>query len=149
MKSLFHETDVLDILKRIENLNPKAERQWGKMDIGQMLAHLNTSLETAIGLNSPKRLFIGRIIGPFVKPNYVSEKQLAKNSPTDKNYVFTDIREFEKEKEKSIALIKRFFEGGPSKCTTHPHSFFGKLTPVEWALTQWKHFDHHLRQFGA
>jgi hypothetical protein len=46
-------------------------------------------------------------------------------------------------------LIKQFFEGGPTKCTTNPHSFFGQLTPEEWAIAQWKHFDHHLRQFGV
>lgn len=27
--------------------------------------------------------------------------------------------------------------------------FFGNLTPEEWAIVQWKHFDHHLRQFGV
>ncbi len=112
------------------------------------LAHLNTILETAIGLNTPKRLLIGRILGPFVKPNYLSEKPLGKNEPTDKFYVFNGDHKFEKEKVKSIELIEQFFNGGPSKCSTNPHSFFGKLTPEEWALSQWKHFDHHLRQFN-
>jgi hypothetical protein len=55
-----------------------------------------------MGLNSPKRLFIGRILGPFVKPNYLSEKPLGKNAPTDKFYIFTDNREFEKRKQKPL-----------------------------------------------
>lgn len=38
--------------------------------------------------------------------------------------------------------------GGPRACTTHPHPFFGPLTPNEWAVQQYKHLDHHLRQFG-
>ena len=25
---------------------------------------------------------------------------------------------------------------------------FGKLTADEWASLQWKHIDHHLKQFG-
>lgn len=149
MNNLFNKKDVSEILARIDRLTPTSQRQWGKMNVGQMLAHLNTSLETAMGLNSPKRLLIGRILGPFVKSNYLSEKPLGKNAPTDKFYIFTDNREFEKEKAKAIELLNRFFEGGSTKCTTKPHSFFGILTPDEWALSQWKHFDHHLRQFNC
>ncbi|WP_410479057.1 DUF1569 domain-containing protein [Pedobacter psychrodurus] len=40
------------------------------------------------------------------------------------------------------------FSRWPAKCTRYPQAFFGPLTPEEWALMQWKHFDHHLRQFG-
>jgi Protein of unknown function (DUF1569) len=149
MNNLFNESDVSGILARIDKLTLNSERQWGKMNVAQMLSHLNTALETAMGFNSPKRLLIGRILGSFVKPNYLSEKPFGKNSPTDKFYIFTDDRDFEKEKAKSIELIQQFLKGGPTKCTTSPHSFFGKLTPDEWALAQWKHFDHHLRQFNC
>jgi hypothetical protein len=149
MNNLYNQSDVSGILNRIEKLSSNSQRQWGKMNVGQMLSHLNTFLETALNLNSPKGLLIGRILGPFFKPSYVSEKQFSKNSPTHKNYIFTDIREFEKEKAKSVQLIKQFFDGGISKCTSKPHSFFGNLTPEEWAIAQWKHFDHHLRQFGV
>ena len=31
-------------------------------------------------------------------------------------------------------LIDRFAAAGPVGCTTHPHSFFGRLTPEEWAI---------------
>ena len=46
-------------------------------------------------------------------------------------------------------LIDRFAAAGPKGCTTHPHSFFGPLTPDEWAILMYKHLDHHLRQFGV
>jgi hypothetical protein len=39
--------------------------------------------------------------------------------------------------------------GGPAGCTTHPHLFMGRLTPVEWATLMYQHLDHHLRQFQA
>jgi len=73
------------------------------------------------------------------------------NSPTDKMYVITDIsmEDFEKEKQRAKELITLFYNNGREKCSQHPHSFFGKLTPDEWGILQWKHFDHHLRQFGA
>jgi hypothetical protein len=149
MNNLYNQTDTDEILKRLEKLSSNAERCWGKMDVAQMLAHLNVSLETAMGRNFPKRMFIGRIIGKFLKKSVLNENRMQKNSPTDKNYKFTDTRNFEQEKAKAIDLIKIFHENGPEKCTKHPHSFFGKFTPEEWAILQWKHFDHHLRQFGV
>ncbi len=149
MNNLFNQSDVAGILARIGKLSPDSQKQWGKMNVSQMLAHCIVSLETAMGRNFPKRVFMGRIIGRFMKPAIVGEKPLPKNSPTDKSYIITDNRDFEKEKAKVIELIKTFSAGGPSKCTTHPQAFFGKMTPQEYAIMQWKHFDHHLRQFGA
>jgi hypothetical protein len=29
------------------------------------------------------------------------------------------------------------------------HPFFGPLTNEEWNALQWKHIDHHLKQFGC
>jgi len=149
MNNLYNQSDVLEILNRIGKLTENSQRQWGKMNVAQMLSHLNIFLETALDLNSPKRLFIGRILGSYFKSRYVRDKQFSKNSPTHKNYIFTDIRNFENEKAKSVQPIKQFFDGGKSKYTLKPHPFFGKLTPEEWAIAQWKHFDHHLRQFGT
>ena len=149
MNNLFNQSGVSEILTRMDKLTSNSQRLWGKMNVGQMLAHVNVSLETAMGLNFPERIFIGRIIGGLVKKKALNEKPLNKNTPTDKNYVFTDTREFEKEKIKSVELINTFYQNGSTKCTTHPHSFFGKMTPDEWAILQWKHFDHHLRQFGC
>jgi hypothetical protein len=63
--------------------------------------------------------------------------------------VIEDERELVKEKERLTATIDRFAAGGPRVCTAHPHAFFGKLTPQEWAILMYKHLDHHLRQFGV
>ncbi|WP_413534135.1 DUF1569 domain-containing protein [Empedobacter brevis] len=149
MNNLYNWTDVEDILNRIEKLNPKAQRQWGKMTVNQMLAHLNISLETPLGLNFPKRAFLGRVIGGIIIHKQLADKPLPKNSPTDLSYKIFDNPDFEKEKIKTIELVKTFYQNGAGKCSTHPHSFFGKLTPEQWAVLQWKHFDHHLRQFGV
>jgi hypothetical protein len=58
-------------------------------------------------------------------------------------------RDIEVERTRLSELIDRFVAGGPATCTTHPHSFFGRLTPEEWSMLMYKHLDHHLRQFGA
>jgi hypothetical protein len=92
---------------------------------------------------------IGRIIGAMMKSGALSEKPFGRNSPTAKSYIFSGNHHLEEEKSRITASLKQFLEGGPSKCTKHPHPFFGKFTPGQWALFQWKHIDHHLRQFGV
>jgi uncharacterized protein DUF1569 len=149
MNNLFNQSDVSEILERIGKLTPESQRQWGKMNAAQMLAHCNKSMETAMGKDFMKRVFIGRIIGTLMRSMVLGKKPFGKNSPTDKSYIFNGDCKFEEEKSKTIASVKKFIEGGPSQCTTHPHPFFGKFTPEEWAVFQWKHLDHHLRQFGV
>ena len=149
MNNLFNTSDTEGILTRLEKLGPDAQRQWGKMNVNQMLAHCNASLETAMGLNSPEKLNIFlRFIGKMLKGKYFGEKPFIKNSQTDPTYIITGNPDFQTEKDKVMSQIRGFSNGGHAKCTQQVHVFFGPLTPEEWAIMQWKHFDHHLRQFG-
>lgn len=151
MNNLFNQSDVKELLERIEKLTPNDQRLWGKMNVAQMLAHCNVSMETAMGKSFIKPIFIGSIIGRFLKKTALSEKPFGKNSPTDKTYIFTDKYDlnFEEQKSNLQRAVKQFFEGGESKCTAHPHPFFGKFRPEQWGIFVWKHLDHHLRQFGV
>ena len=42
MNNLFGQSDVSQILERIEKLTPGSQRQWGKMNVAQMLAGKNS-----------------------------------------------------------------------------------------------------------
>jgi hypothetical protein len=150
MNNLYNSTHVSGILERIEKLSPNSQRQWGKMNVAQMLAHCNVSLETALGKNViPRVPFVSQLIAKMLRPSVMGPKPFGKNSPTDKSYIMKAELNFDEQKSKAVSSIKKFSEGGPSACTTHPHPFFGHFTPEEWALFQWKHLDHHLRQFGV
>lgn len=149
MKNLFEPETAQEIITRIDNLQPASARQWGKMDVAQMMAHCSTTLDVASGRLNLPRMFIGRLLGPFVRPIFTNEKPLSKNGPTDKNFVIADARDFVREKDQLKAKVRQFHEGGEVQCTTHPHSFFGPLSPQEWSRGMYKHLDHHLRQFGA
>lgn len=149
-KNLFDRAHTDVILDRLARLRPESPAQWGKMNVAQMFAHCERSLATAMGDDViPPVSFVGRLIGRLLKPTVLSEKPLGKGSPTDKSYKITDVRDFETEKTKLIASIKRFQAGGPPATTKHPHPFFGHFTAEEWAIFEWKHLDHHLRQFGG
>lgn len=148
MKNLFNQNDTAEILNRLDNLKPTSQKLWGEMEVAQMLAHCSKALEMATGEKNLPRVFIGRILGGFFIKQFSNEKPFNKNGPTDKTFKITDQRNFEMEKQKVKDFIQKFHTGGESKCTTYAHPFFGKLTPTEWGIGMYKHFDHHLRQFG-
>jgi Protein of unknown function (DUF1569) len=150
MKNLYESVTVDEVKKRIAQVGPGSLPQWGKMSAAQAMAHCSAGLEWAVGDTVPPRMLIGSIIGRFVKPKVLgNEEPMRRNSPTAKTLVIQDDRNLGTEKERLSGLIDRFAASGPERCTRHPHSFFGPLTPQEWALLMYKHLDHHLRQFGA
>jgi hypothetical protein len=149
MKNLFEREAVDEVILRIDSLQPAVRQQWGKMDVAQMMAHCSAALDMASGQLILPRLFIGRVIGPFVRPIYTNEKPFSRSSPTDPKLVVSDRREFLREQEQLKVKVRQFYEGAEGKCTRHPHPFFGALPPQDWSRGMYKHLDHHLRQFGA
>jgi len=151
VKNLFDATVVNQVKNRLRNLKPQSERLWGKMTAAQMLAHCSVSMQWAVGEVVPEKGALpARLMGRLVKPMvFRNDDPLRKNSPTAKTLVITDERDLGKERERLSRLIDKFTTGGAAGCTNNPHSFFGRMTPEEWAILMYKHLDHHLRQFGV
>ena len=150
MKNLFEAATAQEVKARMAQLKPESERQWGKMNAPQALAHCASGMEWAVGDTFPPRMFIGRILGWVVKPLALRDDEpMRRNSPTAKTLIVDGDRDLATERERLSRLIDRFVAAGPAGCTAHPHSFFGRMTPAEWAILMYKHLDHHLRQFGV
>jgi hypothetical protein len=151
MKNLFDATVANQVKTRLGNLERHSERHWGKMTAAQMLAHCSVSMQWAAGEVVPdKGALPARLMGRLVKPMvFRNEDPLRKNSPTSKSLIVADERDLDKERERLYRLIDKFAAGGATGCTKNPHSFFGKMTPEQWAILMYKHLDHHLRQFGV
>jgi len=149
-KSLFDPVVQADLKARLAHLRPDAARQWGTMTPAQAMAHCAVGLDLAAGRARPPMLFVGRVIGWMVKPMVLRDDQpMRRNSPTAPVLIVADAREFAREQERLAAAIDGFVAAGPAGCTDHPHSFFGRLKPDEWAVLMHKHIDHHLRQFSV
>ncbi len=67
MKSLFEPAAVNELTDRMAHLRPDSERQWGKMDVAQMLAHCSAAIGMAEGKVTPPRIWLGRLLGPLAK----------------------------------------------------------------------------------
>jgi hypothetical protein len=148
-KNLFEQNTVNEVISRIDKLHPGSQREWGKMEAAQMMAHCSITMDIASGRLNLPRMFIGRLIGPFIKSIYTNEKPFNKNGPTSKELVVAGQRDFAHERDQLKLKIRQFYEGGEAKCTRHPHPFFGPLAPHAWSRGMYKHLDHHLRQFGV
>lgn len=150
MKNLFETGRVEEVKGRIALLGPDSARQWGTMKPAQAMEHCSRGMEMALGDKTPPRVLVGRILGWIVKPLALgNDEPMRRNSPTAKELVVMDERDLGTERTRLCGLIDRFAAAGPKGCTTHPHAFFGPLTPDEWAILMYKHLDHHLRQFGV
>lgn len=119
------------------------------MTVSQMLAHCQAPIRIATGEQSLKRILVGILFGGIARRQLVKPEPFKKGLPTAKEFIVSDVRDFEKEKALLITSIERFTQKGPQGLTEDPHPFFGRMTETEWDILQWKHLDHHLRQFGV
>jgi len=149
MKNLYEHAVVAELHERIGQLQPDSERLWGKMNVAQALAHCAGAMENALGDTVLPRHPIGRLIGRWALRGFlVKGRPMGKGEPTHPSVIVNDPRDFDVERHRLTQAIDRF-ASGPHACTTHPHFFFGRMTPAEWAAFMYIHLDHHLRQFDA
>jgi hypothetical protein len=107
-------------------------------------------MEWAVGDRTPPRMVLASLLGRVIKKKVLgNDAPFRRNSPTAPDPIVPGQPNIDIERNRLIALIDRFTSSGPSGCTKDPHSFFGPLTPEEWAILTYKHLDHHLRQFGV
>jgi hypothetical protein len=149
MANIFNIESNADLVERLEKLRPDAKAQWGKMNAPQMVLHAQKPLDIAEGTLMMKRGLIGWLFGKTAKNDFLNNPSFKKNLPTAKLFKVTNQPDFEKEKETLIKQVIRFREEGPSVIKNTEHPFFGKMTEEEWGILQYKHLDHHLRQFGV
>lgn len=149
IQSLFSPQNNREMLGRIARLEAHSKAQWGKMDVARALAHCQAPLRVAMGDLVLKRSLIGFLFGGLAKKSLLSSKPWKPDMPTAPEFLVKEPRDFVHEREALAELVRRFAAKGPGGLTKNPHPFFGQLTIAEWDALQWRHLDHHLRQFGV
>lgn len=149
-KNLFELKEVEEAIARINNLDNKAQPQWGKMSVGQMLAHCNVAYDLTYTDKYPKpKGFKKFMIKLFAKNIVVGPKPYKKNLRTAPEFLISGQRDFDVEKSKLIKNLKKTQELGMEHFNNKESHAFGKLTTKEWNTLFSKHLDHHLSQFGV
>ena len=148
VKNLFDSSAYNEVLDRLNKLTTESQRQWGKMNVGQMLAHCNEAFRSSLA-KMPKRMLMGYLFGWLAKPLFFGPKPYKKSLPTAPNFIIKDERNFEEEKKQLTELVTQFHQADPALTASKVHPFFGKMTAEQWGKGMWKHLDHHLQQFGV
>ena len=137
-----------NLMERVIKLMPEHQPRWGSMNAAEMLMHCNITTRRILEWDKPVRpatikqkilKFIALKLLPQFPKNVKTASQFETKGQIDAN-------QFEEEKKKYLDLLVQFKKN--DKPLFAPHPFFGPLNSREWNLVLWKHFDHHLRQFG-
>ena len=147
MDSIFTEKAHQDLLKRLNTIDENKTANWGKMNVSQMLHHCQHPINIILQKKDYdlKPNWIARLL--FKKAMY-SDKLWRKNLPTVPSFKTKDDRDFTSEKLKLKSLIEELHTH-KDKNDWQAHPVFGTFTKEQWGKMQYKHLDHHFRQFGV
>jgi hypothetical protein len=150
MKSVFDQNTQDELIARISQLDENAKRQWGKMNLYQMLEHC-ASWEKWIqgkGDYTYKQSFIGKVFGKMALKKMLKDDQpIDKGVPTSIQFkIKEESGDIPQKKNEWITLIESYrnFSNPP-----FIHDFFGNMTTEQIGYVAYKHTDHHLRQFNS
>lgn len=147
--NVFTRSTTFYTFDRLANLKSETIPQWGKMDAGQMLAHLNVSYDVAFDKLEVKNNAIMKwFLKTFIKEGVVGSKPYPKNSMTAPYFLQKGPKDFELEKRKFIENVEAVEKKGEAFFEGKESVSFGKMTALEWSNLFYKHLDHHFTQFG-
>lgn len=137
------------ILDRLATLTPEHSRRWGRMEPVQLLPHLATGLRMALGERKPEGSPPGRLRGAVWRYLAIHRLPWPKGKIQSPPGAFsTPSIGWERDRDVVVELIERFATAPPEKVGTI-HPTFGRMRPRDWDVLQYRHLDHHLRQFGV
>ena len=148
MKTFWDAATRDDICRRVDRLTPDSKPQWGRFNPAQMLAHVNDAMLMALGdlpaapKATPFRRWPLKQLVVYVAP-------WPKSAPTAPELLTRcEGAQFEDEKAAFRQVAARL--ALKSRTEDWPeHPAFGALTHRAWGVLEYRHADHHLRQFGV
>lgn len=136
----------------LRNLDPGAEAVWGSMTPQHMVEHLTYITENSLGRRKFPLLIPEEKL-PKYKAFLMSNRGFMRNFKfpllPDEGLPALKHENYESAMEEFVAVNKEFLDmvNDPS-FETAPHPFYGQMVREEAIMFQFKHFTHHLMQFG-
>ena len=148
-KSLNHLQDMEEIKVRILRISEESKPKWGKMNAAQMFRHCNRILQVGFGqIVLPKTHFLIKKIGILTKSEMkIFNNGIPPNMPTFRQVITDENCNFEKSREELLAAIDEFAEKSVKNNLLSDHALFGRMTKEDWGFMEYKHLNHHLKQF--
>lgn len=153
MLTLWQPRARAQIQTRLDTLQPDSLPRWGRFTAPQMIAHLTAALRMATGelpvqprpapaffRHAPFKHFAVYLM-PFPKALPTSPELLARPLGVTASDWLANRAAFD-------AALEGFAARNP-KGGWPAHPVFGPLSGRAWGALQYRHLDHHCRQFGV
>ena len=135
---------------RVRRITPENQRQWGTMNVSQMLHHLNLACGSALGFYKlpDESYLVSRTVFRWILVDWFPEQPLGLRLPKGFKIPPNASFDFDFEKEQLIKILDTAWHArSPADWEAHP--MFGPMTVKEWGKLLQIHIDYHLRQFAA
>jgi len=154
MSSLLEEAVRDELRHRLERLRPETPARWGKFTAPQMLAHAIQSLGMMTGDVNVESKPVPWVVGhaplkhlliyviPFPKGLPTAPELLARPCVDG-----VSAESWTGERSAFATALDRI-SAVDKRGAWPPHPAFGTLTGPQWGTLQYRHLDHHFRQFG-
>lgn len=137
-----------ELLERFERLDPSRAPIWGRMTAPRMLAHLCDQMRMPFN-DKPS----GRI--PGVPRNRILKHLVLYVLPWPRGTIqgppeafLTDPGKWSDDLAALRELVDQFVNAPPERNWPDQPNF-GRMSRRDWGVFCYRHFDHHLRQFGG
>jgi hypothetical protein len=150
-ESLHHSVYFNEIIGRISQLTENSQRKWGKMNVAQMLCHCNLVLQVPLQkVDLPKINILFETIGKMTKTEMqIFNNGIPKNMPTFKKLIVNFECDFEDSKIRLLKTLDEYQLVYKNHNLPQKHSLFGNMTERDWGFLEYKHLNHHLKQFNV
>jgi hypothetical protein len=134
---------------RLSQLTPNARAQWGRMNVHQMICHLDDSFRVGTGekFASPASNFFTKSVVRWVAlRTSMPWPQGAKTRPeVEQGLGGTPPMDWESDR----ARLRKTMADFAGRSTFGSHPLFGEMSHSDWLIWGYRHVDHHFRQFGV
>ena len=147
MKSFWNESDRREILERLRRIDPETPPMWGKMTADKIVCHLGDQLRLAYA-EIPAEKPRGALRFWPINALIIRVLPWPKGAPTPQESWTTAPKAWQEDLRTLEALVEEFGRK-PREGPWPDHGLFGKMSGSLWGILSYRHFDHHLRQFGV
>lgn len=121
------------------------------MDVCQMLKHCDLILQVPLRkIELPKINPFFEAIGIITKwEMWVFNNGIPQNMPTFQKLIVNFECDFDESKTNLLNTLKDFREVSINRKLPDRHRLFGKMTEKDWGFLEYKHLNHHLKQFNV
>ena len=147
-RSLLDDQCRAEVLGRLASLEPGRPALWGTMNAPRMVAHLSDQMRHTLG-DAPCAPRPGLRRNALVRHLAIYWIPWPKGRIKGPSEAFATAPGAWDEDVAGLASLVERFCADERTGPWPEHALLGRMTRKDWGAFCYKHFDHHLRQFGA